>query len=205
MPMSALVLVLQLAASAALQTGPVARRVSETPIASAPAQAFGRRAAATAGAALAASLFSSTQARAYDSLPEVKADFAESEKLRKEKEVKDKKQTAELVKLLKAVESSQTEAEFIPACDAMALWVIGQGYGAVPDGIGIKNLVARLKLSYDNLPKRSYKCEKTRDNNGICYSPGRGAELAYEALLKQLRKYTIIQLGDYRRVEFYSF
>lgn len=203
--MSAVVLVLQLAASAALQAGPVARSAPSTSVASSPADVFGRRAAVSAGAALAASLLSSARANAYDSLPEVKADFAASEQARKEKEAKDKKLTAELVKLLKVIESSRTEAEFIPACDAMAVWVIGQGYGAVPDGIGVKNLVARIKLSYDNLPKRSYKCEKTRDNNGICYSPGRGAELAYEALIKQIRKYTIIQLGDYRRVEFYSF
>ena len=32
-----------------------------------------------------------------------------------------------------------------------------------------------------------------------------GAELAYEALIKQIRKYSVIQLGDYRRVEFQAF
>ena len=36
-------------------------------------------------------------------------------------------------------------------------------------------------------------------------TPAKGAELAYEALLKEIRKYTVIQLGDYRRVEFQAF
>ena len=35
--------------------------------------------------------------------------------------------------------------------------------------------------------------------------PMAGAELAYDSLIKELRKYTIIQLGDYRRVEFNAF
>ena len=70
---------------------------------------------------------------------------------------------------------------------------------------GVKGVVKRIQIAFDDLPKRRYACEPTRTNGGVCYSPGKGAELAYEALIKQLRKYTIIQLGDYRRVEFQAF
>ena len=122
------------------------------------------------------------------------------EKLRKEREAKALKKTTELIKYLKPVEKATNEKEFIDAADALALWVIGEG--SVPEGIGIKALVARITLAYDALPKRSYACEKTRTNNGICYSPGKGAELAYNSCLKELRKYSMVQLGDYRKVEF---
>lgn len=79
------------------------------------------------------------------------------------------------------------------------------GNKAIPDGIKVKELVKRLKEAYEALPKRSFKCEPTRTNNGVCYSPGRGPELAYESLIKEIRKYSVIQLGDYRRVEFQAF
>lgn len=39
------------------------------------------------------------------------------------------------------------------------------------------------------LPKKGYACEKTRDNNGVCYTPGPPADGAYTAALKELRKY----------------
>jgi len=144
-------------------------------------------------------------AAAYDAIPTVEADFASRELARKEREEKAAKEAAVLSKVLKPVESARTEAEFIEAADNFALWVIGRGQGAIPEGVGVKNVVKRITLAFDDLPKRSYACERTRDNNGICYSPGKGAELAYESLIKQIRKYTVIQLGDYRRVEFNSF
>jgi len=205
--MLAALLLSQLAASAALQTPIVRQGASSSDVIAATSgrELFGRRAALSssigAAALFAANLVS--PASAYDAIPSVESNFAEAELKRKQKDDNDRKLTIELVKFLKKIEQSTTEADFIPACDALAVWVIGQG--SVPDGIGIKNLVKRVTLAFDNLPKRSYKCEKTRDNGGYCYSPGRGAELAYEALIKVLRKYTIIQLGDYRRVEFNAF
>ena len=66
-------------------------------------------------------------------------------------------------------------------------------------------MVADLKESYEALPKKGYACEATRTNKGVCFTPGKQAELAYESLLKQLRLYSKIQLGDYRRVEFNAF
>lgn len=93
------------------------------------------------------------------------------EQARKDRDKVASKKTLDLVKKLKPVEQATNEAEFITAADALALWVIGEG--SVPDGIGVKNLVARIRLAYDALPKRSYPCEKTRTNGGVCYSPGK--------------------------------
>ena len=166
-------------------------------------KALGRRAALSAGAS--APVGGAFATVADDAIPTIDSDFAEREQARKERDAKAAKQAAELAKVLKPVEAARSEAEFIEAADTLALWVIGKGQGAVPEGVGVKNVVRRITLAYDELPKRSYPCERTRDNNGICYSPGRGAELAYESLIKQIRKYTVIQLGDYRRVEFNSF
>jgi len=165
--------------------------------------ALGRRAAVGTGAAVAVATLFSGVAQAYDAIPTVEPDFAAMEQLRKERDASATKKTASLIKVLKPLEQSTTEAEFISAADTLALWVIGEG--SVPDGIGVKTLVARIRLAYDSLPKRGFACPKTRTNNGYCYSPGKGAELAYEALLKEIRKYTVIQLGDYRRVEFQAF
>jgi len=171
------------------------------PGAASTASSLGRRAALSTAAA---GLFGVVgAASAYDSIPVVEPDFAAMEQARKDRDKVASKKTLDLVKKLKPVEQATNEAEFITAADALALWVIGEG--SVPDGIGVKNLVARIRLAYDALPKRSYPCEKTRTNGGVCYSPGKGAELAYEALLKEIRKYTVIQLGDYRRVEFQAF
>ena len=40
---------------------------------------------------------------------------------------------------------------------------------------------------------------------GLCYTPGPGAELAFQGLMKQMRKYSMIQLGDFRKVEYAAF
>jgi len=167
--------------------------------------ALGRRAALAAAAP--ALLACAAGARAYDSLPTIDSDFAAAEKARKERADKAAKDGKEVNAILKPLESASNEQEFIDAADKMALWVIGRGQGAIPEGVpgGVKGVVKRIQIAFDDLPKRRYACEPTRTNGGVCYSPGKGAELAYEALIKQLRKYTIIQLGDYRRVEFNSF
>ena len=135
-------------------------------------RALGRRAALSAGAsAIAGSTFAAV---AYDAIPTVEADFGARELARKERETKAQKEASELAKVLKPIEAAKTEKEFIDAADNLALWVIGRGQGAIPEGVGVKNVVKRIALAFDDLPKRSYACERTRDNNGVCYSPGRG-------------------------------
>eukprot|EP00325_Prymnesiales_sp_UTEX-LB-985_P023955 CAMPEP_0174720180 /NCGR_PEP_ID=MMETSP1094-20130205/32956_1 /TAXON_ID=156173 /ORGANISM="Chrysochromulina brevifilum, Strain UTEX LB 985" /LENGTH=201 /DNA_ID=CAMNT_0015920629 /DNA_START=27 /DNA_END=632 /DNA_ORIENTATION=+ len=190
------------ALAAGLTSPSLPTRTFGSPAAASNTAALGRRAAVGTGALAAVSLFSGI-AVAYDAIPTVEPDFAAMEKARAERDAVSMKKTVELVKKLKPLEAATSEAEFIPAADNLALWVIGEG--SIPDGIGVKNLVARIRLAYDSLPKRGYTCPKTRTNNGYCYSPGKGAELAYEALLKEIRKYSVIQLGDYRRVEFQAF
>ena len=64
---------------------------------------------------------------------------------------------------------------------------------AVPEGIKVKTFVADLKESFEGLPKKSYACEMTRTNKGICYSPVPINESVYWA-----------PLGDYFTAE-YSF
>ncbi len=53
---------------------------------------------------------------------------------------------------------------------------------AVPEGIKVKTMVADLKDAFEALPKKSYACEMTRTNKGICYTPGKDVELAFDAL-----------------------
>jgi len=69
----------------------------------------------------------------------------------------------------------------------------------------VKELVKRITEAYESLPKERYYCEETRTNQGICYTPGKDAEAAYEALIKEVRQYSLIQLGDYRTVTFKAF
>lgn len=162
-----------------------------------------RQALSTGFGAALAGAFAAAPVVAYDSIPTVEPDFAAMEKARNERLAKAAKRAESLYAKVKAVEASKIESEFITAMDALALWVIGEGN--IPEGVGVKELVKRITIAYDALPKKNYACEATRTNNGICYTPGKGAELAYESTIKEIRKYSMIQLGDYRRVEFKAF
>ena len=71
---------------------------------------------------------------------------------------------------------------------------------AVPEGYKVKALVQDLKDAYDSLPKKSYACEMTRTNKGVCYTPGKDVELAFDALLKELRTYSVRDLERDRSV-----
>merc|ERR1719478_262022 len=117
---------------------------------------------------------------AYDSIPVVEPDFAAMEKARMEREQKSRKKTAELNVKFEKVFAAKNEQEWIDACDAVSLWVIGEG--AVPEGIKIKQTVGELKKAYGKLPQKKFSCEATRTNQGVCYTPGKGAELAFESL-----------------------
>jgi len=133
----------------------------------------------------------------------VKPDFEAAERARRERDAIAAKKAKVLLAKLAPLEASTNEEEFVAAADALALYVISEG--SIPDGIKVKEFVKRISNALDALPRKKYACEPTRTNNGVCFTAGRGAEAAYEALIKQVRKYTIIQLGDYRRVEFQAF
>merc|ERR1719230_17808 len=166
--------------------------------------AVGRREFASTAASAAAALFAlPLAAPAYDALPTVDANFGEMEKLRIEREAAARKKTIEINKYMKAIEVSTTKDEFIKAADAFAIWVIGEQ--KFPEGMNIKALVKRISVAYEALPAQKYYCKATRTNQGVCFTPGVDAEAAYEALLKEIRQYSLIVVGDYRTVTFKAF
>ena len=57
------------------------------------------------------------------------------------------------------------------------------------DGIDAAAVRDTVQDAYDALPKVGYLCEPTRTNRGVCFSPGPIADPAYNACIKQLRKY----------------
>merc|ERR1719231_242457 len=158
---------------------------------------------ATAPAAMAAFCIGAESAVAYDSIPVVEPDFAAMEKARLVREQKASGKVKELKGKLAKVLASRTERDFVDAADEMALWVIAEQ--SIPEGIGVKAMAGELKDCFEALPKKGYACEATRTNNGVCFTPGRNAEFAYDSLLREVRKYSKIQLGDYRKVEFNAF
>lgn len=140
---------------------------------------------------------------AYDSLPTVDADFAKIEKARMEREMAARKKSVEVFKYVEAIEASSQKTDFISACDKFSIYVIGEQ--KFPEGLNVKAMVKRITVAYDALPKERYYCEATRTNQGVCYTPGKDAEGAYEALVKEIRQYSLITLGDYRTVQFKAF
>jgi len=162
-----------------------------------------RRDVATASAALLGVLVAPCAARAYDVVPELDADFAKTEKLRKEREQISDTKIAKINAFIREIETAADKDQFIDACDRYALFIIGEG--KFPEGVPIKPMVNRIRLAYEDLPKRKFRCPPTRDNNGVCLSPGKDVEFAYEALIKEIRKYSLILVGDYRTVTFKAF
>jgi len=176
-------------------------RTASTGSSAAPAPIGRRSAIATACGAVAA--LCAERVSAYDAIPNIEPDFAAMELQREERMVKSRKKTIELRAKLRVMQDAKTGKDFAEAADDMALWVIGEG--SVPEGIKLKPFVAELKDAYGALPTKGFACEMTRTNKGVCYTPGKDVELAFESLLKELRTYSKIQLGDYRKVEFNAF
>ena len=138
---------------------------------------------------------------AYDAIPTVDADFAKLEQLRAEQKIRDAPIVKKLNAKVKVIEEATTAKEFISGADDLAVYVIG--LGKFPEGVRVKELVQRIKISYDDLPITKYKCKETR--SGICETHGPDVEDAMQQLMNQMRKYSMIQLGDYRKVEFKAF
>eukprot|EP00324_Dicrateria_rotunda_P006179 CAMPEP_0206154076 /NCGR_PEP_ID=MMETSP1474-20131121/1091_1 /ASSEMBLY_ACC=CAM_ASM_001110 /TAXON_ID=97495 /ORGANISM="Imantonia sp., Strain RCC918" /LENGTH=198 /DNA_ID=CAMNT_0053552119 /DNA_START=35 /DNA_END=631 /DNA_ORIENTATION=- len=142
-------------------------------------------------------------ALAYDTIPTADPDFEKIQKLRQEREAADKLEVKKINGFIKEIENAPSAEAFIAACDKFSLYVIAQG--KFPDGSNVKGLVTRIRESYELLPKRAFACEKTRTNDGVCFSPGKDVESAYESLLREMRKYSLIVVGDYRTVTFKAF
>lgn len=165
----------------------------------------GRRAVLAGASSILASKLATSAAVAYDEIPVATADFAEAEKKRKAREDLIKKETALLQPYVKAIEKAQSAEEFEKAADSFALYIIGQG--KITDGVKVKELASRIRAAYETLPQFGYRCPKGEEkrDGGLCYTPGPGAELAFQGLMKQMRKYSMIQLGDFRKVEYAAF
>lgn len=138
---------------------------------------------------------------AYDAIPEVKPDFAKLEQQRAEQAFKDRGKIKILNEKVKALESASKNEEFVAAADDLALWVVGEK--RFPDGVKVKELVNRIKLTYDDMPIIKFKCKETR--SGICTTHDPRVEDTMTSLMNEMRKSSMIQLGDYRKVEFRAF
>ena len=148
------------------------------------------------------------RAVAYDSLPTAAAPdpaavAAEREKRKLERLARAAKKNAEVDKLLESVIAAKASKDFVAGMDALSVWIIGQGaplcsgacqwttaedLSALPGGFRTRELVATCKAALMSLPRVTYGCEATRDNNGICISAGAEAEGAYQAFLVELKK-----------------
>ena len=126
-------------------------------------------------------------AGAYDSLPTIDTNFAEAEVLRKKREAERVKNAAEIKPYLAAIAEAKDAKSFGQAADSLSLWIIGKG--KIPDGIEASEVRDAVNDYYESLPRFGYRCEKTRDNNGVCFYPGPPADDAYKALIRELRKY----------------
>jgi hypothetical protein len=138
---------------------------------------------------------------AYDSIPEVAADFGALEAKLKEKAAEDKIKSKELNAVVAKIDNAKTADEFVAAADGIALWVIG--YGKFPEGVKVKAVVERVKAAYDEQPLIRYPCKSSRQ--GFCERHEYAVEDAMTQVTNQMRKYSMIQLGDYRKVEFKAF
>ena len=106
-------------------------------------------------------------ARAYDSVPALDTGFAEAEALRKKREEQQRKNSAEIKPYLVAIADARDASGFSSAADGLSLWLIGKG--KLPEGIDAPGVRDAINDSYEALPRKAYRCEKTRDNDGVCF------------------------------------
>ena len=143
----------------------------------------GRRTLLAATAAVATPLKS---ALAYDTVPQQDADFAAMEKARLERAARGQKNRQRIKPLVDAITAATDQQTFASASDKLSVWLIGEG--KLPEGIDAVIVRDTIVDAYKALPQKSYYCEMTRTNQGICYSPGPIADDSYTAVLRELRK-----------------
>ena len=142
-----------------------------------------RRAFGVLGAASTLGAIPSVKSAAYDSLPSQDADFAEMEKRRKIRADAVEKNRLAVKPYIKKIQAATDAESFSAAADSFSLWLIGEG--GLPEGIDASAIRDALNEQYDTLPKKAYACEKTRTNDGICFSPGPNAENAYTSCIRE--------------------
>ncbi len=130
-----------------------------------------------------------TLAGAYDTRPATgttKPDFAALEKKRLAREAIAAKNDARIEPYLQALRLANDEKSFSDAADSLSVWLVGEG--GLPEGLAAPEIRDAIKESYDTLPMLyDYKCAKTRDNGGVCQTPGFRADDSYKTALNTLR------------------
>ena len=63
----------------------------------------------------------------------------------------------------------------------------------LPEGFETRKLIKLCKEALAALPRVGYECEKTRDNNGVCFNAGPLAETSFTAMLRELKKRAPLQ------------
>lgn len=123
---------------------------------------------------------------AYDNIKDIKPDFAELEKKRLAREATKTKNDKRIEPYLEALRLANDEKSFADAADSLAVWLVGEE--SLPEGLSAPEIRDAIKESYDTLPMvYSYRCAKTRDNGGVCQTPGFRADDAYKTALNTLR------------------
>merc|ERR1719321_110152 len=138
------------------------------------------------GAAAAAAAAAPVVAGAYDSIPTVQTDFKALETQRAEFEAVRAKNRALVQPFVKKITATSDAKGFAAAADEFSVWLIGNP--ELPVGINAGAIKEQIADTYNSLPKKSYACEMTRDNRGICFSPGEPADSAYKSVVDYLRK-----------------
>lgn len=98
------------------------------------------------------------------------------------------KEKAALKPYLDKITKSETAQEFGEAADELSLYIIGKE--TFPEGLDPKQVRDVIEGAYGSLPKKAYKCPKTRDNKGICFRPGPPADDARVQAINELRAYS---------------
>jgi hypothetical protein len=173
--MARLVLVLSSLASVSALTVPTIGRRA----------VFHRAAAAAFGAAsalpLAAQAAQGVTKAEYDAAASrSSSDFEDVEKIRAERKIRIAAGRKEFDSLMLKLDKTETSSEFVEACNALSLYLIGKG--ETPEELNIKRTIGRVKEKYTefNDPCADRLCTRgTLDKK---------AEDAYASFIAQLRK-----------------
>jgi len=108
------------------------------------------------------------------------------EKKRLAREALAAKNRARIEPYLKALQLANDEKTFSDAADNLAVWLVGES--SLPEGLDAPEIRDQIVESYKTLPLLyQYKCAKTRDNGGVCLTPGLRADDSYKTALNTLR------------------
>jgi len=113
-------------------------------------------------------------------------DVAALEKKRLAREAVTAKNKARIEPYLQALRVANDGESFSDAADSLSVWLVGED--GLPEGLAAPKIRDAIKDSYDTLPMiYQYNCARTRNNGGVCQTPGLRADDAYKTALSVLR------------------